>query len=127
VRRGLEARAVRDAARRHESDLVRRHVPGRLVGHLAGGLVVVHQHRQAGPLLAAPALPERGQQRRESGLRDARARRQGRVERACELRDTRLCGDLVRDGREVGEVQFQGVVHEFGRHGAGPCRIASGP
>ena len=49
------------------------------------------------------------------------------IKRLCELRDARLCGDLVRDGRKVGEVQIQCSVHDFGRHMAGPCRIASGP
>ena len=127
VWRGLEPRAVGDAARGHEADHVGGRVPGRLVGYLARRFVVVDEHRQAGPRLAAAALPERRQQGRECGFGNACTRRQRRFERARELRDTGLRGDLVRDGRQVGEVRFERSVHAFGRHGAGGCRIASGP
>ena len=128
VRRRLEPRAVGDAARRARS---RPRPPARTRPPRRPPRARVssssHEHGQAGALLAAAPLPERRQERRERRLGHARARRQRRVERARELCDTGLCGDLVRDGREVGEVQFEGVaVHGFGRHGAGACRIASG-
>ena len=126
VRCGLETRAVGDAARRHEADHLRRCVPGSLVGHLARRLVVVHEHGDAGPLLAAAPLPERRQERRQRRFRHPHASGQRRVERARELCHTGLCGDLVRDGRQVGEIQFERSVHGFGRRGAGTCRIASG-
>ena len=130
VRRRLEARAVRDAARRHESDLLGRRVPGRLVGDLAGALVVVAEDGEARAGLAPPALPERCQERREQRLGTARTRGQRGVECARELGDAGLRGDLVRDGRKVGEADVDGAihvrVHAFGRHAAGARRIASG-
>ena len=127
VRCRLEARAVRDAAGRHEADLGRRRVPARLVRDLARALVVVAQDRQSGPLLTPPPQPERRDERREQRLRNTRARRQGRVEGTRELRDTGLLGDLLGDGGQIGEAEFEGSVHGFGRHGAGDWRIASGP
>ena len=121
VRRGLEPRAVGDAARGHEPDLGR---PARTsaASSATSRALSSSSQRIARPARSSPraARARAPPAAARAAPRAARTRRQRRVERARELRDAGLRGDLVGDGGEVGEAEFEGAVHAgLVRHGAG--------
>ncbi len=135
VRRRLEARAVGDAARRDEADL------------LGGGAYQAASsatsravsssstdHGEPGARISRGGAARRLRAAARAAASGTRARAgSAGLERARELSDAGLCGDLVRDGREVREVEVDCLAHA-GRRGSaaladtGPasCRIASG-
>ena len=131
VRRRLEARAVRDAARRHEADLGRGGVPGRPRRRPRARVVVVAAATaSARRSLASAARQSAASERREQRLRDARrGDRGGRRRRARPAScATPGCAAIssVTDAR-VGEAENSGAVHEaFGRDGRRARRQTGG-
>ena len=74
VRRGLEAGAVGDAARRQEADRVRRQEPRRRLGQRHRGLVVFDHDDERALLGARAGAPQGGDERRQDRLGHPRAR-----------------------------------------------------
>ncbi len=100
VRRGVEPRAVGDAARGQVADRrLRRQEPGRGLGELARRLVVLDEHAERRLRRVGAQPPERCDHERQQWLGDARGGVRG-VERAREPDDLVARGDGV--GEQVG-------------------------